>query len=350
MLTVIFGAGASYDSDPSNLPDPTAETEDSRAARPPLAASLFDLRPQFVKALDNFPECKPIVVYLRRPRRRVSLEAELERLQAESASDPVRVEQLAAVRFYLQTVIDHCSRTWLDRTHGVTNYLTLLDQIRHAGCRSVSLVTFNYDTLIEAAIKACVGKTPTTMDSYLGLDPFALFKVHGSTDWGRVVLGGHGTYHGNETEHVVHSLIRNAAGLELGDEFRMIKAVPAAKDALGVLLPAVAVPVQTKQTFECPPTHLTALVDRLRHSKMLLIVGWRGHDQHFVELLRSYVPEGAAVHVVAGSDTEAGAVRKTLEQSWQRIKWTVHDHTFSSFVTERVGSPLFAKAASDAGV
>ena len=91
MLTVIFGAGASYDSDPSNTPDTSPADPD----RLPLANELFDGRRQFLQDLTRFRQCFAIVPWLRHLAPRTSIEQVLERLQDESTSaaspDPERV-------------------------------------------------------------------------------------------------------------------------------------------------------------------------------------------------------------------------------------------------------------------
>jgi hypothetical protein len=96
MLLVIFGAGASYDSDPARPPE---TVKDDR--RPPLADQLFDNREKFAEALTYFPECKPIVPLLRGTG---EVEQRLEQLRDEAISAPPypeRLRQLAAVRGYL---------------------------------------------------------------------------------------------------------------------------------------------------------------------------------------------------------------------------------------------------------
>src|SRR5437870_3163591 len=108
MLMVIFGAGASYDSDPSRA---TAGPRGDYPDRPPLANQLFDNRGEFAHDLSYFPECKPIVPYLRRTQ---AIEEQLERLQAESTEYSMRHQQLAAVRWYFQMLLSGCEQRWYD--------------------------------------------------------------------------------------------------------------------------------------------------------------------------------------------------------------------------------------------
>src|SRR5262249_52483270 len=106
---VVFGAGASFDSIPSRPPiRGTARLLD----RPPLANELFDDRPEFVGVMNQFPECKPIIPYLRNLPQDRSVEQVLEELQAEVEDFGDRLLQLTAIRLYLRNMIGKCERRW----------------------------------------------------------------------------------------------------------------------------------------------------------------------------------------------------------------------------------------------
>src|SRR6267143_6052981 len=158
MLMVVFGAGASHDSF-SAYP---AETGTQMDVRPPLANHLFDLR--FAYAIEQFPQCRPIISPLRQPG--VNVEQVLEKFQKQAEKDSERHTQLAAVRFYLQTTLWDCQQNWEQFTSGATNYTTLLDDIRHYrhSNEKVCLVTFNYDTLLEQALPHVHVRTNTITD------------------------------------------------------------------------------------------------------------------------------------------------------------------------------------------
>src|SRR5436190_22607719 len=98
MLLIVFGAGASFDSAPSYGPDGLAE-------RPPLANQLFEPRPRFADALEEFSECQALIPYLRHPQSDVGVEQLLQRYLEEAPGDPVRHRQLAAIRYYLRSIL-----------------------------------------------------------------------------------------------------------------------------------------------------------------------------------------------------------------------------------------------------
>src|SRR5690242_14572422 len=112
MLMVILGAGASYDSVPF-LPPGSAPQEEQR---PPLAKDLFAPRGDFLVAMSTFSECRSVIPQLQNPMSG-SVEQELERLQSEADEYPVRLQQLAAIRYYLQYVLWTCGDNWESKAH-----------------------------------------------------------------------------------------------------------------------------------------------------------------------------------------------------------------------------------------
>jgi SIR2-like protein len=344
MLMVIFGAGASYDYDPSRraavkpafstIPEPW---------RPPLANELFDNRNEYADALRDFPECAPIVPYLRGQK---DIEQRLEHLQNEASgknSYPQRLRQLAAVRAYLQLLISGLDRQWWESARGITNHVTLLDQIKRWGNKDALLVTFNYDRLIEEAIALNTGRRFMQITDYVASDPFRLVKLHGSVHWGRVVTGQ--PFPGNAWE-VVHQVIGRADSIESLNHYVISNERPLFADSGTTLMPAIAIPVQSKQHFECPDPHLNLLRERLPEVRRILIIGWRGMDQHFVTLLREGVHESARVQVVCNGSQDSEEVAERLRAAGVRAsKWEILGHGFSGYVVERVGDDFLRSTA-----
>jgi hypothetical protein len=69
-----------------------------------------------------------------------------------------------------------------------------------------------------------------------------------------------------------------------------------------LLLPAVAVPMEAKPKFECPPEQLALLRQALPHVTHILTIGWRGQDQRFVDELRSLLPKRRIMILCVGKD------------------------------------------------
>ena len=300
MLMVVFGAGASYDSDPSRRPSDHPPLPN----RPPLATELFQNRAPFAGAIQLYPRCQAVIPRLRHPRNE-TVESVLQHMQDEAAEYPVRHRQLAAVRYYLQTILSQCAAHWLAEATGVTNYKTLLDQIERWRKRSecVGLVTFNYDTLLEAALPD-VGLDFSGLADYVKHPHYKVIKLHGSVNWSREVETAPSIPRPTPGE-----LIESAADLKISERYVM---TPSAQAQAKVLFPAIAIPVESKSTFECPPEHLEVLGDLLPKVTKLLVIGWRATEDHFLELLKEKLPRRLRVMVVAGSQTSAEEPIKRL--------------------------------------
>jgi hypothetical protein len=281
MLMVVFGAGASFDSFAEVPPMDSAPKEEFR---PPLAAGLFEQR--FAKYFPQFPECLGLFPRLAWAARETpGIEVFLEDLAAQSDSDHVVRQQLVALRFYLDAIIRDTTSNWEhQRVFGATNYAVLLDRIdtwRRKTEEQVVLATFNYDPLLENAafrvLKSYFRNGFTTMADYIDRPEYKILKLHGSTTWLRVSPGS-----ADSTNDYVEAIERSSRGsLELS---RFVHATRASqvRSTQNSLVPAIAIPVQAKSQFECPPEHVNALLQATRTATQLLIIGWKGMEQHFL--------------------------------------------------------------------
>jgi len=326
MLMVVFGAGASYDSDPSR---PVPQKQDFR---PPLANELFENRPLFGDAIRRLPRCQPIIPYLRAPG--VSVEQELERLQAEGEGYPEGKRQLAAIRFYLQNTLWGCGQNWLAQTNGVTNYKTLLDQIeRQRRDGRVCIVTFNYDTLLEYALPA-VGLRIESLPDYITNENYKVIKLHGSVDWGREVNTN--IHLSGDPWEIANELIERAPDLDITQRYRISRAALIAKSDTSALFPAVAIPVETKRNYECPAEHVETLQSCLAQVTKVLVIGWRAAEAHFLALVKEHVPKTARWLVVAANLKAAEETIDRLQQAGiEGGEFRASPNGFTDFVVAR---------------
>lgn len=316
---MIFGAGASYDSIPTYPPGAFIAEGSTFDAyhRPPLANELFANRPMFAKAIQDFSECVPIVPRLRALRNE-TLEAALQDLQSKAEGYPRGLQQLAAVRFYLQMILWKCGEEWRKVAKGVTNYKALLDQIErmHKKDEPVCLVTFNYDTLLEDALSH-FGLPIEAIADYTNRHPFyRVFKLHGSVNWARTVENRIRSEYPNHALFVAHEWIERAAELHITDQYELCGgAHPTTISGGRPAFPAIAIPVERKQHFECPPKLIEELVELLPHVTRVLVVGWRATEEHFLQLLRTNLRPGVQLHVVAGNLKEADEALANIAQA-----------------------------------
>jgi len=302
----------------------------------PLADELFGDRPSFATTIDQFPESKPII-----PRLRLAqpgsgwVEQALEQFQTEASEHPPRYRQLAAIRFYLQVMLDHAQRTWEQSVaHGITNYGTLLDQIERWRSRygRVCFVSFNYDTMLENSL-AAAGVCLDTLDDYVHHDACRVIKVHGSIDWAHDVNSPLEATASRDPARAATELIARAAELDISPSYRLVRrgtfGLNLTTDKPEPIFPAVAIPVTTKG-FECPDEHLRVLRELIPQVTRLLIIGWRATESYFVDLLRALrVPQ---VTVVSGSRDRAQEVVDRLKGERLGGKYSASAEGFTDFV------------------
>jgi UDP-2,3-diacylglucosamine pyrophosphatase LpxH len=291
MLMVILGAGASYDAIPTCPPDKFTMEQ-----RLPLADELFDDR--FRGHMQTFPRCLDIVPRLHRPRPPITVERALEVLRDEAAGDPVRISQLAAIRFYLQDMLWTCETNWQAVAQGMTNHRTLIDQIRHWSKpgETVCFVTFNYDRVLESALWH-FGLRFETFPDYVAQDAFKVVKLHGSVNWAREIdsdsiVSRVPNFNQLQHPHAANALADRASDLRVTDRYEMLRYYAAGQYEGRAVFPAIAIPVQNKDTFECPPYHVEELRTFIRERlTKVLIIGWRGDELPFRLLLAEHPKE-----------------------------------------------------------
>jgi hypothetical protein len=300
MLMVIFGAGASWDSY-ERLPPPNVND-----ARLPLADGLFDSR--FGDYYRLFPKCQPLIQRLQRPD--VNVENVLEGFQSEESRYLARRTQLVSVRYYLNLMLARCQHDWTDRvTKGVTNYQTMLDQIAEkAQGEIVCLVTFNYDTLLEHAI-ADIGIQLSTIPSYIASE-FKVIKLHGSINWAHPVRNFR--VQRTQSQELIEDIIERARSIDIDDRsYETVSENPFERPPKP-LFPALAIPVQNKQQYECPSEHRIVLEQCLPQVTKILIIGWRASENLFLDTLVQGIDKNVRMMVVSGTEKGADEVKARI--------------------------------------
>ena len=366
MLMVIFGAGASYDSSPDfRPPQPQAAqqnwsapplTDQRERWRPTLANRLFlDPYGAFGEIVKRYERLRPILPRLQQPQGGRSVEEQLEFFQSETKGDAERTRQLFSVRYYLHDLFLEVSHQWLRITNHVTNYVVLLDQIRHLNTagESVCLVTFNYDLLLDDALLSFGYMKSESVARLADAHPmFKLFKPHGSADWARLLVNSR-----TLTPRLPpRQLIQLADKIQLSDTYLVANATdpPEIFSFEAPIVPAIAIPVQTKtqDTFEWPPFHRDLLLKLLPSVTKILIIGWQAKEAHFLKLLKENLPTGGLTQIthlqVVGRDpTEAKDISKQFTADIGRNAKKFHPGPtqggFSYFVEQELVDFLFSE-------
>ncbi len=311
MLMVILGAGASFDSAQAFRPNP-GYVDEGGPWRPPLANDLF-LDRHFTRGeiVRKYPKLTHILPYLREFPAGRSVEQVLEAFQEQGKGNPESRRELASVKYYLSELLQTVSREWSSRTSGATNYSPLVREILrfNKSGEPICLVTFNYDTLLDRALRT-FGFEDKEPDAFLDSHPILkLFKLHGSVDWCRLVETT------AQSMFAPQELIAHADTIQVSDTFVRANATDVRqwRGHVKPIFPAIAIPFQTKSddSFECPGNHLSYLGEMLQHVTKVLIIGWQAKEAHFLRMLRSSL-NPRRVMVVGASEANAEATRRTF--------------------------------------
>jgi hypothetical protein len=283
------------------------------------ANDLFENRGFFAEALKKFPRCQPLVPLLRHLSGERSLEQVLAAYESEARHYPERYKQIMAVRYYLAYVIKLCEEKWETVHNGVTNFKTLLDQIerwRYQNNEKICLVTFNYDTMLDAA---CVERGFLRLERFDGYvtGNYMLVKPHGSINWGRTIVWPPGAPPHSSPQVIADTLIDRAAAPQVFGPHVLVRSQPPQPDYSHreVICPAIAIPIENKGKFECPDGHVETLKQCLPLVTKMLTIGWRATEEHFLALLRDGMPQQPDLMVIAANQNEAREIAEKLQPS-----------------------------------
>jgi SIR2-like domain len=310
-LAIIFGAGASYDFLPTRAPGERS-SDPLRDYRIPLADDLFENRSEFASIASKLRRLLPILPELRNRTGNRSVEAVLEELRSLERADPYwprRQRELTSIRLYLQQAIWSSEIAMLGHAAGLSNYTTLIGYIERfrRSQEPVVLITFNYDTLIERALSCHFDDFSfKAINDYIRRPNYKLFKLHGSVNWGNPV-DEDARLDVRQPERVKESLIELSDSIRYESDQFVVLDEPRVVAGEWVYFPAISIPVQAKSHFSCPRDWLPPLDNLLDGVSNLLVIGWRGGEEHFLKRVVPVLNKNADLKLSIVSTTEASA-------------------------------------------
>jgi hypothetical protein len=357
MLLIIVGAGASYDSDWRRSIKTESEThvverpQYGYGFRPPLAKDLFD-EDRFGKYVAAYPPSQGLMDQLRRAA--PAVEEELERIRDTARTQEHLPRQLLGVRYYLRELIAQTVDQWNKaKPDEITNFTRLVSRLepwRQEQSRKlnhyerVAIVTFNYDTLFDDALRHALPKFPLiAIDDYTSDHRYALFKLHGSVDWWREVEG---TWVANAGS-ISPTTSWAATMFDPPDSYTETGAFRVGGTG-HPCVPCLALPTATKGVadFACPDAHIDELRKLLPEVTDVLIIGWKGIEGHFLELWRlihatKRDPSIRTLSIVDVSINEGQEIAARItHEVGLTLKRDLYYETFSTFVNEKLDEYL----------
>ena len=291
-LLIVIGAGASYDSWPPFAGDGDFKDHIPVANRlfAPWAKQNMILREYDLMGLAAALRRKELLAA-----KDFDIEAELGQISANAnkRGDLNSLLDLYKARFYLHRLV----RDYTNETNNVTQkhtvYVDMLHQIKNwidesPQQRFVDIVVFNYDTLIEDAMKQVYSHDWDLKAGHASIAHYyvhknvRIFKPHGSINWGRQLEDNDPSY------ELPTTAFKHFNSVSLTEKFDLVDPNVFTNGSISKkFVPAIAIPFKDKYSFqECPPYMFEAMKAAIKSADKLLTLGWKGADQHFTKLIK----------------------------------------------------------------
>ena len=137
-------------------------------------------------------------------------------------------------------------------------------------------MTFNYDLMLENAMFT-LGREINYVEDYINSANYKVFKIHGSVNWGRLIVRSPFEISNLSDEDVIKMVIKYAALIRtdgVSDEY-VIRSEKSQRHDKLPLFPALALPIRGKAEFVLPAGHLSRLKECIQKVSKLLVIGWR---------------------------------------------------------------------------
>jgi hypothetical protein len=295
-LTVVIGAGASYDCiahQPNDFPPQFKITQVDPKYRPPLTQDLFTPQPAFNEILNMYPLVaglsEDIRARLRKKKNRdaESLEQILRQLTASQRIDTKK--QVWEIPLYLQELFWTISDKYI--ISGRSKFSTLVRRVLDSHYQRVLFLTLNYDLLLDKAISEYMNYKFANMDSYIPSGKsWSLVKAHGSVNWARTLVNGpdfNGDHYGFVSELSAEPKFSSETEILLGDRAEnYFPFKPQVRYGQKYKYPWMALPAEGEKDFFCPDEHINKTKNFLRDCRNFLFIGFSALDPHVVDLFK----------------------------------------------------------------
>lgn len=320
-LTIIFGAGASYGySNQNNYP-----------YRAPVVAQLLDEDNFIVKSVINKPQHQAIKSQRQHIEKSIkkSFSGDLEAYLSDLYSNDTDDDLFPIMLRYLEDVFTIASQNAdLDNN----NYQALLNRTRDLrGSRLWSLVTFNYDTLLEQSLEKLPRFVPMRIfkseENYTNINPKVL-KMHGGVNFRYLAPHEPAQRQSPSLHKVFTEMMANKKPTETYLEVQPTNsAVPALvghrtyKNIGGRMVsnfPMMMIPIHTELRSENSffAKQLDGVKEEISQSKLVVAIGYQFGDSTLIETLKDLdLKESILILVGSKNLTKEGAESKAFKEA-----------------------------------
>lgn len=348
---IIVGAGASHDYlNQNNLP---ASFKDNNQAkwRSPLMNSLFD-NTRFDDVISRHGSIGSLVSEISgklsynlanedKKEHKHNFETILTDLKNNKANKNASIRsQLVSLVYYLADLFHEISNSYY---HRINNYKLILQQIDHDFQGKACFVSFNYDLILERSIEEHYRISFGKLNDYISnTSNVKVIKLHGSCNWRYnpiIVKGSKEEFPTSESYLINHPEIAFDENV-LGDIYPTFSTAEEAHvfnvsfnenlHGFTAWLPALALPLQDKNNFVCPKSHIDILESCLKEISKVLIIGWGAADPFLLEELNKHISADVPIAIACGSNSKE-YVMPNLGEKLSKQVTTIGDK-FSDFV------------------
>ncbi len=326
-LTIILGAGASYD-----CADRTTANQVNVQWRPPLAREIFAQR--FDGILNWYPLVTARLDELRTKLAKNGNFEELFRDLLESAERNQAYWPLQ-VPLYIRHLFWTISQ---DYYQGSSKFDTLVRCVLESSFERIMFINLNYDLFLEDALTNYDRHEFDTLGSYAPKSKKWLFvKPHGSVNWAKVLKDCPRASYGSFLPTQLEKMPIFSSELVVVNWHRHHHTFEIPGDGPdGYLYPQLVIPTDRPKEFVCPQDQVDQAKTVLQACGKFLLIGFSGRDGDVVELLRS-IPNGSCLEIVSDSKREAREVFKRMSSrvpslASMELELSFHGSGFSKFL------------------
>jgi len=306
----VFGAGASansvFDSDSAAFRESTF--------CPPIGNQLFGKK--FQSYIKKFPGVERSLASLKRYGNQVEAFFEGEWDGIVKRYSPEIISRHISIAFYLKELFNKISEETIENYFDCSIYAAFCDHIqkslKNRPNEKVAFVSFNYDTLLDHSVSQFFDQSFNEMEDYVRFNekPFMLFKPHGSCNWGwkfkeeflneniadipKYLFENNVSFaqvYFNLLGNIDHTVWHNSWGYIKSTSQRRSYSIN--KNIIKVIhsdpedyFPALLIPYQNKDEFVMPYYHRDTMKEFIRRMEDLYLIGWKGNEAAFNDLLK----------------------------------------------------------------
>ena len=308
-IVFVFGAGASYG----------AYAKDKNVRTPPLTATLFNEH----RILQGATKANALISLMKQARAVQGNSFDFEKSLAKlvKSKTPERLTQLMDLRYQIHSIIQQGAIGGYSSIprKSLSLYEDLWFRVKeYFDSIEVRFINVNYDTILEKGIADSEGIFED-FNAYIANEDWKLYHPHGNISWGYKIPQGIQSV--TPSKRSRESILDLAPSTEISDlELEKSKTPFSGEPYLlqEGLIPAIALPLAgsyEKELFVSPDSHIQDMRDQCGSPDILVLIGWRGLDEHILKILKNGEISTKEVHIVSGSIEGAKAIQKTLEQS-----------------------------------